>query len=151
MPSDHGRREADVDWDVESALARDATRISEYGLQHRAEWGGLHQSNEDRLQVFFVGDVEPHRRAIEALVEAPDRIDLRSAKFSLGDIERVRDEIRTRFMSGSPAERLVSSVHRVDDRLVIWLSPEHAATGEKIREKFGEMIELRIGSVESTS
>lgn len=66
--------------DRQEELFGDAERITEYGQRHAESYTGMRYEGV-RLVALFT-DPDAHRDAIAALIEHPDRVDLRTAPYS---------------------------------------------------------------------
>jgi hypothetical protein len=78
------------------ALRADLDRVKRYGEQYEDVWAGIMFENGSPVRVvaFFKGEVDDHRPRIHALVDHPDLVDVRPARYSYRELVGLRDEIR---------------------------------------------------------
>jgi hypothetical protein len=130
---------------VHSRLHCDIETIRAYGDAHPDEWTEVLFENEPtvRMIALFAGPhLKEHDRALRALVDHPEFLDVRQAQFSRTQLETMLDEAR-QHRSG-PGTFLMSGIGR--GKLQLTLGADQESLAATLLERFGDAVNLKVGS-----
>jgi hypothetical protein len=130
---------------VHARLRGDIEAIRAYGDAHPDDWTDVLFENEPtvRMVALFAGPhLEEHDRALRALVEHPDFLDVRQTRFSRNHLEAMLVEARQ--LSTEPRAFLMSGIGR--GRLRLQLGADQESLAATLLQRFGDAVDLKVGS-----
>jgi len=121
-------------------------RVAAYAEAHPDSFGGLCWNNEPdvRIEVWFIGDAEPHRRALAGRLAYPDRLDVRSARYTESELHALRDRVIAEVCELRGEAQWPFSAGTNVQTVSLGLPPEAAAIGDELLRRHGDLIELRL-------
>lgn len=120
-----------------------AAFISPYLEEHEDVFGGIWLDSLGHGQVScfvaFTDDLAPHRAALDP------RVHVMTARFSSGDLEEIRDDVRA-FVNAYDGARLrEEAIDERSNRVVVAVETvEPEALRMALRERFGDMVAVRV-------
>ena len=130
---------------IHSRLQGDIETIRAYGDAHSDDWTDVLFENEPtvRMIVLFAGaHLEEHDRALRALVEHPEYLDVRQTQCSRAQLESMLNEAR-QFRS-EPRTILMSGI--VQGKVHLELGADQEPLAATLLEQFGDAVELKVGA-----
>lgn len=130
--------------DQQGLLREDMARVDAYVRARPETWAGIRFENEPvvRIVVGFTAGLEEHRRALQALVDHPDRIEVVPARRSHAELARIRAAVEPEvFRPGGPGLSLGESF----DRLALQLRADGEALAAALHERYGDALEITVG------
>lgn len=128
----------------QSRLQEDMARVQAYAAGQPATWAGIRFENQPtvRIVVAFTGDVERHRRALLALVDHPDRLEVVGARRSRAELARIRAAVEPEvFRPGGPG----ISLGETFDRLAVSLRADGETLAASLHAMYGDALEITVG------
>ena len=128
----------------ESALEDDVRVVERYGEAHPDVWCGVmvEQGPTVRLVTAFTHDVDRHAAELRKLVAVPERLTVRTHKYSKLELKRLTAEVGKRvFHHGGPGREMWTTLERA--HLVLRADQQELAA--ELLGQYGDALELTVG------
>jgi hypothetical protein len=124
----------------QNRLRPDMDVVTAYGEEHPESFGGVRWNNEPivRIEVWFIGDLDAHRRALHERLRHPERLALHPAWYTRRHLESLQHQLMDQLSAVGCAFEVGMAVQSVTVRL-----PQDAAeAAEALVARYGDAIEL---------
>ena len=133
----------------QAELLGDVDIVREYGKRHPEGWAGLGFDNGSPVKIVacFSRDIELHRDQLASLVAHPDKLDIRVVRHSERELEALRAEIEPLVLDYS---RRVGGSATIGNGLAVihvGLPPGADEFGHALRDRYGDTVEVKVGTV----
>jgi hypothetical protein len=129
-------------------LRLDMAAITHYGNSHPEAWVGLRFENEPtvRIVVLLAGDdVRAHELNLRRLVNYPDQLEVRSSRWPLSYLEEIRADLHQIGRTSKPGTLQGDGIR--NGRLYVKLGASHEELAAELRDRYGDAIDLTVGSL----
>jgi hypothetical protein len=125
-------------------LMSDSDAIAQYGAKHPDEFAGVKFANEPWVRVVaaFTGNLDAHCAALQELVAHPERLEVIRLRYTVEDLQRIRNEIQSQMTPGGPIEGLGESMGHVH----VQLRAEGEPVAAELWARYGDALRLRVGT-----
>ncbi|MEY2478296.1 MAG: hypothetical protein QOG87_3611 [Actinomycetota bacterium] len=121
-------------------LRADMDAVSDYCEVNLETWAGIHWDNDEpvRIAAYFTADLDRHRAALHAVVQHPDRVDVRLARHTAMEVAAIRWQIHDVLQRTGRSWSSSTGV----DTVFIGLAPGSENVQAGLSERFGDLIEF---------
>jgi hypothetical protein len=125
-------------------LMSDSDAIAQYGAKHPDEFAGVKFANEPWVRVVaaFTGNLDAHCAALQELVAHPERLEVIRLRYTVEDLQRIRNEIQSQMTPGGPIEGIGESMGHVH----VELRADGEPVAAELWARYGDALRLRVGT-----
>jgi hypothetical protein len=131
------------------ALQGDFDVVTSYGDENPGAWAGAWWDNEPTVRIVaaFTGEAASHDAALRPQLRHPGRLVVQSARHSLSDLRRVREEIeRTlRQRQAETGRPVLQSVGMGKAVVSVRLRADQEHAAGELAARYGSAVELQVG------